>query len=309
MATNLGATDRNDDSDIYLHDVTTGATTLVSATARGEAADGGPPSGVVGRRTARRLSVGRVEFWIRPGTPPRRKTRISCRTSTSPTEHAVRHTISGGSGPTRRHRSWPQRSTNRPSSCSRRPSPSSTEVTSDFNLFEHLLLGRGADTYEEEPVPRLLTDGLATDTGVKTPRDPSAVLPARACQVISPHWALAVWVRSISRATHVCRARSRSRFSPRITFSRRGATIDPARAKILSSLTHPHIVTIHELDREGDIDFIVMELVHGASLDALITAAGLRPGELLVLRSRRPTPSLRRTHGASSTVISTRPAS
>jgi Tol biopolymer transport system component len=52
-------------------------------------------------------------------------------------------------------------------------------------------------------------------------------------------------------------------------------------AKLLSSLSHPHIVTIHELDREGDVDFIVMELVHGASLDALIPAGGLRLGELL----------------------------
>jgi Tol biopolymer transport system component len=52
-------------------------------------------------------------------------------------------------------------------------------------------------------------------------------------------------------------------------------------AELLSSLNHPHIVTIHELDREGDVDFIVMELVHGASLDARIPAGGLRPGELL----------------------------
>ena len=52
-------------------------------------------------------------------------------------------------------------------------------------------------------------------------------------------------------------------------------------AKLLSSLSHPHIVTIHELDREGDVDFIVMELVHGTSLDARIPAGGLRLGELL----------------------------
>ena len=52
-------------------------------------------------------------------------------------------------------------------------------------------------------------------------------------------------------------------------------------AKLLSSLSHPHIVTIHELDRDGDVDFIVMELVHGPSLDALIPDGGLRPGELL----------------------------
>jgi Tol biopolymer transport system component len=52
-------------------------------------------------------------------------------------------------------------------------------------------------------------------------------------------------------------------------------------ATLLSSLSHPHIVTIHELDREGDVDFIVMELVHGASLDARIPAGGLPTGELL----------------------------
>ena len=54
-------------------------------------------------------------------------------------------------------------------------------------------------------------------------------------------------------------------------------------AELLASLSHPHIVTIHELDREGDVDFIVMELVHGTSLDALIPAGGLRPGEVLRL--------------------------
>jgi eukaryotic-like serine/threonine-protein kinase len=52
-------------------------------------------------------------------------------------------------------------------------------------------------------------------------------------------------------------------------------------AELLSSLSHPHIVTIYELDREGDVDFIVMELVHGTSLDARIPAGGLRPGEVL----------------------------
>jgi eukaryotic-like serine/threonine-protein kinase len=52
-------------------------------------------------------------------------------------------------------------------------------------------------------------------------------------------------------------------------------------AELLSSLSHPHIVTIYELDREGDVDFIVMELVHGTSLDTRIPAGGLRPGEVL----------------------------
>jgi Tol biopolymer transport system component len=41
MATNLGATDRNHDSDIYIHDLATGATTIVSGTGGGEAANSG----------------------------------------------------------------------------------------------------------------------------------------------------------------------------------------------------------------------------------------------------------------------------
>ena len=41
MATNLSATDRNNDSDIYIHEVATGATTIVSATAQGKAANSG----------------------------------------------------------------------------------------------------------------------------------------------------------------------------------------------------------------------------------------------------------------------------
>src|SRR5687768_13708056 len=41
MATNLGAIDRNNDSDIYIHEVATGTTTIVSATARREAANTG----------------------------------------------------------------------------------------------------------------------------------------------------------------------------------------------------------------------------------------------------------------------------
>src|SRR5262245_51855548 len=46
-------------------------------------------------------------------------------------------------------------------------------------------------------------------------------------------------------------------------------------ARLLSSLNHPHIVTIHEIESDGDVDSIVMELVLGASLDTLIPTNGL----------------------------------
>src|SRR5918994_5544872 len=52
-------------------------------------------------------------------------------------------------------------------------------------------------------------------------------------------------------------------------------------AQVLSSLNHPHIVTIHEIESEADIDFIVMEYVRGTSLDARIPRHGLRLNELL----------------------------
>src|SRR5919205_4112350 len=52
-------------------------------------------------------------------------------------------------------------------------------------------------------------------------------------------------------------------------------------ARTLSSLNHPHIVTIHEIESTGDVDFIVMELVRGTTLEALIPRHGLRLNELL----------------------------
>ncbi len=52
-------------------------------------------------------------------------------------------------------------------------------------------------------------------------------------------------------------------------------------AKAASALNHPHIVTIHEIESANGIDFIVMELVRGKSLDALIPRQGMRLGEVL----------------------------
>jgi Tol biopolymer transport system component/tRNA A-37 threonylcarbamoyl transferase component Bud32 len=52
-------------------------------------------------------------------------------------------------------------------------------------------------------------------------------------------------------------------------------------ARALSSLSHPHIVTIHEIESADDIDFMVMELVRGTRLDALIPRRGLAVRDLL----------------------------
>jgi len=65
-------------------------------------------------------------------------------------------------------------------------------------------------------------------------------------------------------------------------------TADPARrlrfiqeAQAASALNHPNIITIHEIDRDGDVDFIAMELVAGRTLDAAIGRHGLKLREVL----------------------------
>jgi formylglycine-generating enzyme required for sulfatase activity len=46
-------------------------------------------------------------------------------------------------------------------------------------------------------------------------------------------------------------------------------------AKAASALNHPHIITIHDVDSDQGLDFMVMEHVEGTPLDLLIPAGGL----------------------------------
>jgi len=61
--------------------------------------------------------------------------------------------------------------------------------------------------------------------------------------------------------------------------SRRRRFVQEAQAA--SSLNHPHIVTIYEIDTVEDHDFIVMEYVSGKSVDGLIPRNGMRLSEAL----------------------------
>src|ERR1700756_4609667 len=50
-------------------------------------------------------------------------------------------------------------------------------------------------------------------------------------------------------------------------------------AKAASSLNHPNIITIYDIDSANGIDFIAMELVVGKTLDRCIPRHGLRSSE------------------------------
>jgi Tol biopolymer transport system component len=52
-------------------------------------------------------------------------------------------------------------------------------------------------------------------------------------------------------------------------------------ARAAATLSHPHIVTVYEVEAADGIDFLVMEYVRGKSLDSLISRGGLRLGETL----------------------------
>ena len=52
-------------------------------------------------------------------------------------------------------------------------------------------------------------------------------------------------------------------------------------AQSASALNHPNIVTIHDIASDNGVDFIVMELVRGRTIDQLISRRGLRLHELL----------------------------
>ena len=52
-------------------------------------------------------------------------------------------------------------------------------------------------------------------------------------------------------------------------------------AKSASQLNHPNIVTIYDIRSQEGIDFIVMELIEGQTIEELITPKGMRPPQAL----------------------------
>jgi len=52
-------------------------------------------------------------------------------------------------------------------------------------------------------------------------------------------------------------------------------------AKTVSSLNHPHICTLYDVGREGDTDYLVMELIEGETLAARLTKGALPLADVL----------------------------
>src|SRR5213595_2105066 len=52
-------------------------------------------------------------------------------------------------------------------------------------------------------------------------------------------------------------------------------------ARAISALNHPNICTLHDVGREGDVAYLVMELVDGETLAALIERGRLAPDRAL----------------------------
>jgi len=71
-------------------------------------------------------------------------------------------------------------------------------------------------------------------------------------------------------------------------------------ARTISQLTHPHICTVYDIGREGDVDFLVMEFLEGETLAARIargaipvaTCAADRGRDCLGARARAPQTAL-----------------
>jgi serine/threonine protein kinase len=66
-------------------------------------------------------------------------------------------------------------------------------------------------------------------------------------------------------------------------------------ARAASSLNHPNIVTVYEINSEGDVDFIAMELVEGETLSARLSRGAMPIGEALDV-ARQIAEALARAH-------------
>src|SRR5512146_2041726 len=66
-------------------------------------------------------------------------------------------------------------------------------------------------------------------------------------------------------------------------------------AKAISKLSHPHICTLYDLGHQDGIDFLIMELVSGETLEAHVSKGPL-PAELVLRYSEELASALAHAH-------------
>jgi Tol biopolymer transport system component len=84
-----------------------------------------------------------------------------------------------------------------------------------------------------------------------------------------------------ARDTHLDRFVAIKVLPPERTVDRDSKLRFVQEAKAASALSHPSIVTVHDVASEDGVDFMVMEYVQGSTLDARIPKKGLRLAEAL----------------------------
>ncbi|HEY4580151.1 MAG TPA: serine/threonine-protein kinase, partial [Candidatus Acidoferrales bacterium] len=74
-------------------------------------------------------------------------------------------------------------------------------------------------------------------------------------------------------------------------------------AKLLASLNHPNIATIHGLEQSGETHYLVMELVPGETLRDRIAREGPVPVEEALTIAKQIAEALEAAHGGEKTII------
>src|SRR6266404_852202 len=59
-------------------------------------------------------------------------------------------------------------------------------------------------------------------------------------------------------------------------------------AKAVSKLNHPHICILHDVGHHGGLDFLVMEMVEGETLEQRLTKGPLQPGQTIRFAAQDP---------------------
>lgn len=93
----------------------------------------------------------------------------------------------------------------------------------------------------------------------------------------------AEWERSTAPGTRVSAATAVKVLPERLSSNASMRARFEREARAVSSLDHPHICTLHDVGREGDVDFLVMEPIEGETLAERVARGPLPMAELLTI--------------------------